>query len=142
MSMCNLSLELKNCQTETVKLCRCVEDIGASLGLARKTVFAITLAIEELFTNIVSYGFKDDHEHTIDVTFNQEDGTLVIRIEDDGVPFNPEKAKGPDVNCALDECRIGGLGILLAKKMMDEFDYERRRNRNIITMKKYLHKNG
>jgi anti-sigma regulatory factor (Ser/Thr protein kinase) len=136
--MNDLSLELKNCQTETEKLCRCVEDLGETLGLAQKTVFAITLAIEEIFTNIVSYGFKDDHDHVIVVTLNREDGTLVIRIEDDGEPFNPENARKPDVNCPLEESKIGGLGIHLAKKMMDEFEYERRRNKNIITMKKYL----
>ncbi len=140
MSMKDLSLELKNCQTETDKLCRCVEDLGASLGLAQKTIFAITLAIEELFTNIISYGFKDDHEHVIGITLNQEDRVLVIRIEDDGVPFNPEKARGPDTDCPLEKSKIGGLGIHLAKKMMDEFEYVRQQDRNIITMKKYLRK--
>jgi len=133
-----IQFNLKNCQTETAKLCSCVEDLGKTLDLTRKTVFAISLALEELFVNIVSYGFKDDLEHLIGVSIHQEDGTLVIRIEDDGIPFNPENEDAPDVKCPLEKSKIGGLGIHLARKMMDEIAYERRDGKNIIVMKKYL----
>lgn len=138
MSQCRVSLQLKNCQTETEKLCRCVEDFGKTAGLAPKAVFSLTLALEELFTNIVSYGFEDGAEHAIDITIDHDDGTLVVRLEDDGIPFNPETAEKPDVRCPLEESKIGGLGIHLAKKMVDEFVYERRNDKNIITMKKVI----
>ena len=133
-----MKFNLKNCQTETAKLCSCVEDLGKTHALTRKTVFAISLALEELFVNIVSYGFKDDLEHLIGVCIHQENGTLVIRIEDDGIPFNPENEMSPDVKCPLEESKIGGLGIHLVKKMMDEITYERRDKKNVIIMKKHL----
>jgi serine/threonine-protein kinase RsbW len=138
MSQGILSIELKNSQTETEKLCDCVEDFGQSLGLAPKTVFGITLALEELFTNIVSYGFGDDLEHLIGIKIRLENEMLVIRIEDDGRPFNPASADAPDLECTLEESAVGGLGIHIAKKMMDDFTYERRDAINIITLKKYL----
>ncbi len=138
MSQGIISIELKNSQTETGKLCDCIEDLGQSLGLTPKTVFGITLALEELFTNIVSYGFRDDHEHSIFIKVMRDDEMLVIRIEDDGLPFDPARADGPDLPCALEESEVGGLGIHIAKKMMDEFAYERRDDRNVITLKKHI----
>ena len=140
MDPCKLSLELKNAQTETEKLCRCINDLGRSLGLDKKTTFSISLSIEELFTNIVSYGFPDNGDHLICIDITEENGVLVIRIEDDGVPFDPARAERPDVKCPLENSKVGGLGILLARKMMDQFRYERRKDKNIITMKKFLSK--
>lgn len=138
MSPCTLRLELKNAQSETERLCRCVEDFATSTGLDKKTAFRITLALEELFTNIVSYGFQDGLEHTIGITLEKENRALVFRIEDDGVPFDPMNAEAPDVKCPLEESKVGGLGIHLVKKMMDEIVYERRDDKNIITMKKFI----
>jgi len=138
MSQGILSIELKNSQTETEKLCDCIENLGQSLGLTKKTVFGITLALEELFTNIVSYGFRDGLEHLICIKIMQEKEMLVIRIEDDGLPFDPAGADEPDLSCTLENNAVGGLGIHIARKMMDEFAYERRGGRNVITLKKYI----
>jgi serine/threonine-protein kinase RsbW len=138
MSSEKISFELKNCLSETGKLCHCIEDIAQSLGLAKKDVFAINLALEELFTNIVSYGYSDADEHRINIYCALEDRALVIRIEDDGDPFNPVEAAPPDFNCPLEESKIGGLGIHLVKKMMDDVTYERMNEKNIIVMKKFF----
>jgi anti-sigma regulatory factor (Ser/Thr protein kinase) len=138
MSQDILSFKLKNRQTEAKKLFNCIEELGLSLGLAPKTVFGIALAIEELFTNIVSYGFRDDMDHLICVRIIYEKEVLVFRIEDDGLPFDPACAQEPDLKCTLEESAVGGLGIHIAKKMMDEFAYERMNDRNVITLKKYI----
>jgi len=138
MCPCELSLQLKNCQTETDRLARCIADVGRRLGLDRKTVFAVTLAIEELFTNIVSYGFQDDAEHVIGIDISTESQALTVRIEDEGRPFDPVLVDGPDVKCPLEDSKIGGLGIHLARKLMDEIAYERQDGKNIVILKKYI----
>lgn len=132
------SIELKNNQQETKKLCHVVEALGQTLGLSGRTVFGITLALEELFTNIVSYAFTDSGEHRICISIAKENETLVIRIEDDGLPFDPVQAKAPELGCSLEESAVGGLGIHIAKKMMDAFSYERKKNRNITTLRKNI----
>jgi anti-sigma regulatory factor (Ser/Thr protein kinase) len=61
-----------------------------------------------------------------------------MRIEDDGVPFNPSESKTPDFQCDIEECKIGGLGIHLIKKMMDEVQYQRVADKNILVLRRKL----
>ena len=61
-----------------------------------------------------------------------------MRIEDDGIPFNPVMAEEPDLECRIEDCRIGGLGIHLIKKLMDEVRYERVNDVNILYLKKKI----
>jgi anti-sigma regulatory factor (Ser/Thr protein kinase) len=98
----------------------------------------INLAVEELFTNIVSHGIEDDREHDITLNFAWTDNELFIRIEDDGKPFNPITMAVPDTTCCLAERCVGGLGIHLVRHFMDAVDYVRRKGRNILTLKKTL----
>jgi serine/threonine-protein kinase RsbW len=63
---------------------------------------------------------------------------LTIRTEDSGMAFNPMSAASPDTKCPLAQRKIGGLGILLIKKAMDEIHYERLGQRNVTTFIKYI----
>ena len=63
---------------------------------------------------------------------------VTIRIEDDGISFNPLETKPPDLDCTLEERDIGGLGIHLIKGYMDDIDYQRRGKQNILTIKKNI----
>ncbi len=132
------SFELKNDVSELDLLCRHCEDIGQTIGVSDKSVFEMNLALDELFTNIISYGFKDHRKHTIKVNIKVEDDMLDIRIEDDGVPFNPTESKTPDFQCGIEECKIGGLGIHLIKKLMDEIQYQRVADKNILFLKRKI----
>lgn len=133
-----VSLELKNCLSELSTLGSSLEQFGKALGLSRKTLFEISLSIEELFSNIVSYGYTDDAVHWIKLAISHDDEMLIIRLEDDGVPFNPLKAEEPDCECPIEQRKIGNLGIHLTKKFMDDMVYERQGNRNILTVKKKI----
>ena len=108
------------------------------MGLSKKCIFEANLALDELFTNIISYGFDDKNEHTIRITISLQNDELVFNIEDDGMPFNPTEAETPDLECTIEECRIGGLGIHLAKNLMDEVCYQRCKDKNILTLKKNI----
>jgi len=130
------SFKLKSSLTELDRLCQKVEKFGRSHGLSKKSIFEINLALDELFTNIISYGFRDDAEHWIKVTITPQDDLVCLCIEDDGIPFNPVDAKQPELKCSIEECKIGGLGIHLAKNLMDEVCYERCGDKNVLTLKK------
>jgi len=133
-----ISLVLSNSLSELDALCQSLEQFGKSLGLSRKIVFEICLAMEELISNIISYGFADDAVHFIKVAMSHENGILIIRLEDDGVPFNPLKAEEPDCECPIEQRKVGNLGIHLTKKIMDDMVYERRENKNVLTLKKSI----
>jgi anti-sigma regulatory factor (Ser/Thr protein kinase) len=132
------SFELKSSLAELDNLCQNLEDFGQKSGLSKKLIFEINLALDELFTNIISYGFKDDDEHVIKVTITPQNEELCLCIEDDGVPFNPIGFETPDVACSVENCRIGGLGIHIMRKLMDEISYQRCNDKNILTLKKNL----
>jgi serine/threonine-protein kinase RsbW len=130
--------ELKSKLSELETLCRHLEDCGNLMELPQKCRSEINLGLDELFTNIISYGFEDESEHQIKFSLAKAEETLVVEIEDDGIPFNPLDANGPGVARDLDSIDIGGLGIHLVKKMMDDIDYQRVEGRNKLILKKYV----
>lgn len=143
MAKKEFSFELKSSLTELDVLCEKLEDIGQAIGLSKKLIFEINLALDELFTNIISYGFGDeDEEHIIKVTITPQNEVLCLCIEDDGIPFNPIEFEAPDVACSVENCKIGGLGIHIIRKLMDEICYQRCNDKNILTLKKTLPDEG
>ena len=136
------SFTLKSNLAELETLCQQMEKFGQLLGLTKKCIFEINLALDELFTNIISYGFADDDEHMIRVTLTPQNKTLCLSIEDDGLPFNPIDAKEPDLECTVEDCKIGGLGIHLIRNLMDDICYERCGDKNVLTLKKSIKETG
>jgi serine/threonine-protein kinase RsbW len=131
-----VSLELRNSLSELDRLCQRLQQFGEALGLSNKTLFQICLAMEEIVSNIISYGYTDDAVHWIKIVISHEQGIFIIRLEDDGIPFNPLWAEEPDCECPVEERKVGNLGIHLCKKVMDDMIYERCGNKNILTLKK------
>ena len=142
MSKKSYSFELKSSLSELDRLCENLETFGKKFGFSKKLIFEINLALDELFTNIISYGFKDDDEHVIKITLTPDKDELCLCIEDDGMPFNPIDFETPDVSCSVEECKIGGLGIHIMKKLMDDVCYERCGDKNVLNLKKKLGDDG
>jgi len=139
MSKRDYCFELKSKLSELNTLCRHLEDCGNAMDLPQKCLFEINLGLDELFTNIISYGFEDEIEHQIKFSLAKDKETLVVQVEDDGIPFNPLEAKCPDAAAQdLDSINIGGLGIHLVKKMMDDIDYQRVKGKNRLILKKCM----
>jgi anti-sigma regulatory factor (Ser/Thr protein kinase) len=136
----SVSFELRNNLSELATLCEKMESVGQTLGLSRRCLFEMNLALDELFTNIISYGFQDQSEHFIRVNISADQDVLTVVLEDDGMAFNPVERIPPEVPCTLDECKVGGLGIHLVKNLMDEIVYERRAGLNVLTLKKSIEK--
>lgn len=130
------NFDLKNDLKELEILADQVELFGNNIGLERKCIFQINLALDELFTNIVSYGFNDNTPHRIDFTLCYENDLLTITIVDDGKPFNPHTSKEPELDAPVEDRACGGLGIHLCKKMLDQIIYRRSGDKNILVLRK------
>jgi len=107
-------------------------DLPMAVGLK------VNLVFDELLNNIISYGYGDEEEHQIEIVADLTGQRLSISISDDGVPFNPFTMEDPDTTLGLDDRDIGGLGVHLVKNVMDEVSYQRRNNRNNVTLTKTL----
>lgn len=116
-----------------------LEKLAENWSLSTKDVFEINLALEELITNIIFYAYTDELEHRILLNFVKSGNKLTITLIDNGKAFDPIEAEVPvDINKPLEERKIGGLGIHLVKKLMDDVSYCRKDNKNILTLKKKL----
>ena len=138
MSKETTSFKLKNTLTELESLFQNIDRFGKSVGLPKKQIFQINLALDELFTNIVSYGFTDSNSHWIEFSLSFDNGAVIIRIEDYGIPFDPVAAPASGSVPPMENCKIGGLGLHIVKKMMDEIAYERKGEKNVIKIKKQV----
>jgi serine/threonine-protein kinase RsbW len=136
MAQREYSFEFKNSLAELDILCRHLETFSQKFELSKKFTLEINLALEELFTNIICYGFDDHCEHIISMTITLENDELCICIVDDGIPFNPIKFAVPEMSHSIEECKIGGLGIHIVRKMVDDICYQRCDDKNILTLKK------
>ena len=119
-----------------------VEDFAAAHGVGVEDAAVINLALDELITNICSYGFDDDGEHVIALKLSLDDDMLTASIEDDGRPFDPLQAKAPDPAAPLDDRVPGGLGLFLVRSVVDDIQYKRRRGTNLLILTKKVGLDG
>ena len=96
------------------------------------------MVFDELLNNVISYAYQDDKEHEIEVRVEAARQRLVVSIADDGIPFNPFDADKPDTGLAIEDRMPGGLGIHLVLKVMDKVAYQRRTNKNVLTLVKNI----
>ena len=132
------SFELKSDLSELKILNQHLDQFGQISGLSEACITDVNICLDELFTNIASYGFIDDLEHSIRFTIILDDKVLTLTIEDDGIHFNPLEKKEPEIPADLIDVKIGGLGIHIVRKLMDNIRYKRERGKNKITLKKLI----
>ncbi len=111
-----------------------VEAFLNEAGAGARTVAEVNVAVDEIFSNIVNYSGAD----TAKVTCGNADGKLIVSFADNGTPYNPLEKEDPDITLSVEEREIGGLGIFMVKKTMDEVSYAYRDGRNILTLVKSL----
>ncbi len=122
-----LTLTLKNELSEIVRVAEAVETFGEAHHWPTPWIFNTNLVLDELITNCIRYGgLEKADDPTIRIVMAVKEGCLTIVLEDPGIPFNPfEEAAVPDLEMALEDRPIGGLGVHLVKKLMSEVDYQR-----------------
>ena len=104
-----------------------------------KVQMQIDIAIDELFGNIAHYAYHPEvRPATVRVEVLENPLSVVITFIDNGVPYDPLKTKEPDITLSAEERMIGGLGIYMVKKTMDDIAYEYREGQNILSIKKSI----
>ncbi|MCR5623971.1 MAG: ATP-binding protein [Lachnospiraceae bacterium] len=104
-----------------------------------KAQMQIDVAVEEIFVNICNYAYdKGVGTAIIRVEIFEDPISVVLTFIDNGVPYDPLAKDDPDVTLSAEEREIGGLGIFIVKKSMDEVAYEYKEGKNILKLKKQL----
>lgn len=132
------TLVLKNDISELRKLAETIADFGRKNNFSRKVIGDINLALEELISNTISYGYSDAKEHRITINFDLRQAELTLEIIDDARAFNPLEIPEPNIDQPLEERKVGGLGIYLVRKLMDKLEYSRQEEKNILIIKKKI----
>jgi anti-sigma regulatory factor (Ser/Thr protein kinase) len=117
------------------KLLGFVSEHAKEQGFTSDMLKKIELASEEALVNVFNYAYPDKHDGEVEVSCGLDDNNrFVIEIMDSGTPFNPLSLSEPNLTEDVSERPIGGLGIHLIKKMMDEIEYRREGNNNILSL--------
>ena len=110
-----------------------MERAGCSMNLMPQ----VDMAVEEIFVNIARYAYHPEAgEASVRCEAGGDPFQIVVGFADRGRPFNPLDREDPDVTLDAEARQLGGLGILMAKKLMDEIQYEYRDGKNILTLRK------
>lgn len=133
-----LSLRIKNLLEEIPPATELAVQWLVSRGVPREETHFARLAIDEIVSNCVKYGYDDSAEHHIDLELSIAGEWMTIAITDDGHFFNPLEHPEPDMSLPVEERPIGGLGIHLLRKMADHIEYERSFERNRLRIHKSI----
>jgi serine/threonine-protein kinase RsbW len=134
----DLVLNLKNDPAEIARLAHSVTEFCARHALAEATAAQLNLALDEAITNIIAYAYDDADEHEIAVRISLVAGALTAELIDDGREFDPLLVAAPDPAASLAERSVGGLGIHLVRRLMDDIRYRREGARNHLVLAKRI----
>ena len=112
-----------------------VEETLDSYECPMKLQMALCVAIEEVFVNIAHYAYGDgEGDVSLGMNFDDASRTVTFRMTDKGIPFDPLKKPDPDITLSAEDRDVGGLGIFITKKTMDQVTYTYENGQNILTM--------
>ena len=135
MKELNIAATVENIDTVT----DFVNEQLEALDCPMKAQMQIDIAIDELFGNIAHYAYHPEvGDATVRVEVMEEPLAVVITFIDKGVPYDPLGQADPDTTLSAEDRQIGGLGIFMVKKSMDEITYEYKDGQNILAIKKSL----
>ena len=110
-----------------------------TMDCSMRSQMQIDIAVEEIFVNIAHYAYSPEvGKATIRVEVQPEPPTVVLTFLDQGVPYDPLAKADPDVSLSAEERQVGGLGIFMTKKLMDDVVYKYQDGKNVLTLKKKL----
>lgn len=133
------TIEVRNSPDAIAPASATAEGWLASYDPSPKVLNLVLLAIEELVTNCIQYGYDDPHEHTIVIILTVNESNLVMNVIDDGHPFDPLTLPPPDFSRDIQDRPTGGLGIHLLRQLADHIEYERRDGTNRLTLTKGMY---
>jgi serine/threonine-protein kinase RsbW len=131
-----LKLAIKNELSELEGLNANLAQFLEAHGVVGRAAYAVNLAIDELVVNVIHYAYVDDDTHMIDIELAIDAEQVILRIEDDGRPFDPRS--GPSLDLHAEDREVGGLGLLLVLDMVDVLKYRRVKERNYVEVRVHL----
>lgn len=135
MNELTLTATLEN----VAKVTEFVDEQLESKGCSMKSQMQIDIAIDELFSNIANYAYNPVvGPATVRVCVDGEPLAVTITFIDRGTPYNPLEKEDPDISLSTEDRQIGGLGIFMVKKMMDDMTYRYQDGQNILTIRKIV----
>lgn len=135
MKELNISATVENIAAVTAFVDEQLEELDCPM----KTQLQVDVAIDELFGNIAHYAYNPEvGAATVRVEVTENPLSVVITFIDNGVPYDPLAKADPDVTLSAEEREIGGLGIYMVKKSMDDISYEYKNGQNILRIKKHI----
>jgi serine/threonine-protein kinase RsbW len=115
----------------------CVAQVAREGGFTEKEIYSLQLAADEAASNIIEHAYEGVSNADIDITCDVRGDLLTITMRDTGITFDPSNVKQPNLKADLSERQIGGLGVYLMRKLMDEVRYESNpKTGNLLTMTK------
>lgn len=135
MKELNISATVENIAAVTAFVDEQLEELDCPM----KTQLQVDVAIDELFGNIAHYAYNPEvGAATVRVEVTDDPLSVVITFIDNGVPYDPLAKADPDITLSAEEREIGGLGIYMVKKSMDDISYEYKNGQNILRIKKHI----
>lgn len=114
-----------------------VGNIARENGFGDKDIYNIQLATDEAASNIIEHAYENISDGMLELSCGVQSDTIKIILTDHGEPFDPSEIPLPDLKADLSDRKIGGLGIFLMRKLMDEVHYEPKADKsNVLTMTK------
>ena len=137
-----LEISIANELREIAGVAAQVDEFCAAHQLMPGTAYAVNLAVDEILTTTIGYGYDDDERHQIEIIVSLEADSLAVVIVDDSMPFDLGLAPERDLDLSLEDTPLAGLGLYLVHQMMDSVDYRREEGCNIVTLIKDVHPDG
>jgi len=114
-----------------------VAEVAHEGGFTEKAIYSLQLAADEAASNIIEHAYQGVANASLQITCDMQDDELIITMRDSGKPFDPSSVKQPNLKADLSKRQIGGLGVYLMRKLMDEVRYESNaKTGNLLTMTK------
>jgi sigma-B regulation protein RsbU (phosphoserine phosphatase) len=129
---------IKNQLPEIAAVNEKFETFAEEFGAPRPITMKFNVVFDEVLSNVISYAYRDEEEHNIEIRMERVGKRLTVTITDDGVPFNPLNVATPRTDLAIEDRETGGLGIHLVRNLVDDVSYQRRIDKNVLTLMSHL----
>lgn len=131
-----VEISLVNDLREIAGVAARIDDFCSMHDLAPQVGYGVNLAVDEILTNTISYGYDDDKPHRIELIVRLDGEMLTVVIVDDSKAFDLSQAPEPDIEASLEDRSLHGLGLFLVHRVMDSVNYQHIRECNIVTLTK------
>ncbi len=124
---------------ELPTICHTLCQAARECGMEEGNLWKLETAIDEACTNITCYGYSDEDEGKIWVDWECQGDEFVVRIKDEGIPFDQSQPTQPDFDKKICERQAGGLGRYIMKRFLDGMEYHQEEGKNVLILKKKLY---